>query len=149
MLQSKPLNVEYLMMDASVLLPPTGTPLTGIDFVKRLPCGDVEKTRRVGFYVNAKIIGSAMNLPLLQRFMQVWAASHLRGRWPWGSFTLTAADGTLGFDIWILKYFLIWALYDFAGNASNKKTMSPTVNDEFRGWLVEILVIIFADRAQG
>ncbi|XP_033999548.1 protein CLEC16A isoform X2 [Trematomus bernacchii] len=42
----KPLNVEYLMMDASVLLPPTGTPLTGIDFVKRLPCGDVEKTRR-------------------------------------------------------------------------------------------------------
>ena len=35
------------MMDASVLLPPTGTPLTGIDFVKRLPCGDVEKTRRV------------------------------------------------------------------------------------------------------
>ncbi|XP_056263893.1 protein CLEC16A [Pseudoliparis swirei] len=45
-LTSKPLNVEYLMMDASVLLPPTGTPLTGIDFMKRLPCGDVEKTRR-------------------------------------------------------------------------------------------------------
>lgn len=43
---SKPLNVEYLMMDASILLPPTGTPLTGIDFVKRMPCGDVEKTRR-------------------------------------------------------------------------------------------------------
>ncbi|XP_072561419.1 protein CLEC16A isoform X4 [Paramormyrops kingsleyae] len=43
---SKPLNVEYLMMDASILLPPTGTPLTGIDFVKRLPCGDVERTRR-------------------------------------------------------------------------------------------------------
>ncbi|XP_075996038.1 protein CLEC16A isoform X3 [Genypterus blacodes] len=42
----KPLNVEYLMMDASVLLPPTGTPLTGIDFVKRMPCGDMEKTRR-------------------------------------------------------------------------------------------------------
>lgn len=40
------MNVEYLMMDASILLPPTGTPLTGIDFVKRLPCGDVEKTRR-------------------------------------------------------------------------------------------------------
>lgn len=47
LLQSKPLNVEYLMMDASILLPPTGTPLTGIDFVKRLPCGDVEKTRKV------------------------------------------------------------------------------------------------------
>ncbi|XP_062467820.1 protein CLEC16A isoform X8 [Pezoporus occidentalis] len=42
----KPMNVEYLMMDASILLPPTGTPLTGIDFVKRLPCGDVERTRR-------------------------------------------------------------------------------------------------------
>lgn len=41
------MNVEYLMMDASILLPPTGTPLTGIDFVKRLPCGDVERTRRV------------------------------------------------------------------------------------------------------
>lgn len=53
MLQSKPLNVEYLMMDASVLLPPTGTPLTGIDFVKRLPCGDVEKTRRVRPHVHA------------------------------------------------------------------------------------------------
>uniref|UniRef100_A0A8C6U739 C-type lectin domain containing 16A n=1 Tax=Neogobius melanostomus TaxID=47308 RepID=A0A8C6U739_9GOBI len=48
---SKPLNVEYLMMDASILLPPTGTPLTGIDFVKRLPCGDVEKTRRVSSVV--------------------------------------------------------------------------------------------------
>ncbi|XP_061455161.1 protein CLEC16A isoform X6 [Rhineura floridana] len=42
----KPMNVEFLMMDASILLPPTGTPLTGIDFVKRLPCGDVERTRR-------------------------------------------------------------------------------------------------------
>ncbi|XP_027466571.1 protein CLEC16A isoform X3 [Zalophus californianus] len=45
--EMKPMNVEYLMMDASILLPPTGTPLTGIDFVKRLPCGDVEKTRRL------------------------------------------------------------------------------------------------------
>uniref|UniRef100_A0A8B9G016 C-type lectin domain containing 16A n=1 Tax=Amazona collaria TaxID=241587 RepID=A0A8B9G016_9PSIT len=45
-LEIKPMNVEYLMMDASILLPPTGTPLTGIDFVKRLPCGDVERTRR-------------------------------------------------------------------------------------------------------
>ncbi|KAM9305540.1 protein CLEC16A [Gastrophryne carolinensis] len=43
---NKPLNVEYLMMDESILLPPTGTPLTGIDFVKRLPCGDVERARR-------------------------------------------------------------------------------------------------------
>ena len=46
-LQLRPLNVEYLTMDASVLLPPTGTPLTGIDFIKRLPCGEVERARKV------------------------------------------------------------------------------------------------------
>lgn len=34
-------------MDASLLLPPTETPLTGIDFTRRLPCGDTEKARRV------------------------------------------------------------------------------------------------------
>jgi protein CLEC16A len=43
---TKPLNVEYLMMDASMLLPPTGTPMTGIEFNKRLPCGEVERSRR-------------------------------------------------------------------------------------------------------
>ncbi|XP_037775572.1 protein CLEC16A-like [Penaeus monodon] len=42
----RPLNVEYLLQDASVLLPPAGTPLTGIDFNKRLPCGEVERARR-------------------------------------------------------------------------------------------------------
>ena len=31
------------MMDASMLLPPTDTPLTGIDFTRRLPCGENEK----------------------------------------------------------------------------------------------------------
>ena len=46
-LQTRPLNVEYLMMDESILLPPTGTPLTGIDFIKRLPSGELERTRRV------------------------------------------------------------------------------------------------------
>ena len=46
-MQLRPLNVEYLTMDASVLLPPTGTPLTGIDFIKRLPCGEVERARKV------------------------------------------------------------------------------------------------------
>ncbi|KAL4240827.1 Protein CL16A [Mactra antiquata] len=45
-MMSRPLNVEYLTMDASILLPPTGTPLTGIDFNKRLPCGEVERARR-------------------------------------------------------------------------------------------------------
>lgn len=40
------LNVEFLCMDATILLPPTGTPLTGIGFTRRLPCGEVEKARR-------------------------------------------------------------------------------------------------------
>ena len=40
------LNVEFLCMDSTILLPPTGTPLTGIGFTKRLPCGEVEKARR-------------------------------------------------------------------------------------------------------
>ena len=51
LLQNCPLNVEYLMMDASILLPPTGTPLTGIDFCKRLPCGEVERARKVNLWV--------------------------------------------------------------------------------------------------
>nr|CAB3231606.1 protein CLEC16A-like [Phallusia mammillata] len=43
---NKPFNVEYLMMDSSLLLPPTVTPLTGIEFTKRLPCGPTEQIRR-------------------------------------------------------------------------------------------------------
>lgn len=45
-MKKKPLNVEYLMMDANLLLPPMGTPMTGIEFHKRLPCGEVERARR-------------------------------------------------------------------------------------------------------
>merc|ERR1719361_2285798 len=41
-----PPRVEFVMSDASLLLPPTVTPLTGIDFTKRLPCGEVERARR-------------------------------------------------------------------------------------------------------
>eukprot|EP00095_Tigriopus_kingsejongensis_P005612 snap_masked-scaffold541_size141817-processed-gene-0.21 protein:Tk05612 transcript:snap_masked-scaffold541_size141817-processed-gene-0.21-mRNA-1 annotation:"protein clec16a" len=37
---------SYVMSDACLLLPPTGTPLSGIDFNKRLPCGEVERARR-------------------------------------------------------------------------------------------------------
>ena len=29
-----------------MLLPPTNTPLTGIDFTRRLPCGENEKARK-------------------------------------------------------------------------------------------------------
>nr|CAH0101247.1 unnamed protein product [Daphnia galeata] len=42
----RPLQVEYLLQDSSILLPPTGTPMTGIEFTKRLPCGEVERARR-------------------------------------------------------------------------------------------------------
>lgn len=45
-MQKNQLNVEFLCMDSTILLPPTGTPLTGITFTRRLPCGEVEKARR-------------------------------------------------------------------------------------------------------
>ncbi|XP_066588099.1 protein CLEC16A homolog [Prorops nasuta] len=45
-IQKRPLNIEWLMMDSNILLPPTGTPMTGIEFSKRLPCGEVERARR-------------------------------------------------------------------------------------------------------
>ncbi|XP_039256461.2 protein CLEC16A-like isoform X1 [Styela clava] len=53
--QSKPLNVEYLMMDSSLLLPPTGTPLTGIEFKSRLPCGPAEQAKRaIGTFIGLR-----------------------------------------------------------------------------------------------
>lgn len=67
----KPMNVEYLMMDVSILLPPTGTPLTGIDFVKRLPCGDVEKTRRVSEHRTWPLLGSCLFGPLTEQGRKV------------------------------------------------------------------------------
>ncbi len=42
----RPTRLDYVLSDASLLLPPTATPLTGIDFTKRLPCGEVERARR-------------------------------------------------------------------------------------------------------
>ncbi len=42
----QPPKIELVISDASLLLPPTATPLTGIDFTKRLPCGEVERARR-------------------------------------------------------------------------------------------------------
>ena len=44
------LNVEYLMMDANLLLPPnqlTSLMMNGVEFTRRLPCADVERTRYV------------------------------------------------------------------------------------------------------
>lgn len=42
MTAARPLSIERLMMDSDLLLPPAGTPLTGIAFDKRLPCGEVD-----------------------------------------------------------------------------------------------------------
>ena len=41
------LQPNHLLMDAGLLLPPADTPMTGIDFTRRLPCGDTEKARMV------------------------------------------------------------------------------------------------------
>ncbi|XP_059475836.1 protein CLEC16A homolog isoform X2 [Neocloeon triangulifer] len=66
-----PLNVEWLMMDSNILLPPTGTPMTGIEFSKRLPCGEGERTRRTirAFLLVRELsqslgMGSESHLPL-------------------------------------------------------------------------------------
>lgn len=45
-IKKRPLNVEWLMMDSNILLPPTGTPMTGIEFTKRLPCGEVSMQQK-------------------------------------------------------------------------------------------------------
>ncbi|VVC45429.1 Uncharacterised protein family FPL [Cinara cedri] len=39
------LNVQRLLSDSTLLLPPAHSPMTGIPLSKRLPCGDVERTR--------------------------------------------------------------------------------------------------------
>lgn len=44
-MKKRPLNIEWLMMDSNLLLQPTNTPMTGVEFSKRLPCGEVERTR--------------------------------------------------------------------------------------------------------
>jgi protein CLEC16A len=49
-MRRKKLNVEYLMMDANLLLPPnqlTSLMMNGVEFTRRLPCADVERTRYV------------------------------------------------------------------------------------------------------
>ncbi|XP_053607303.1 protein CLEC16A homolog [Plodia interpunctella] len=45
-MSKRPLNVEWLCMDAAILLPPTRTPMSGIAFAKRLPSGETERARR-------------------------------------------------------------------------------------------------------
>lgn len=55
-IQKRPLNVEWLMMDSNILLPPTGTPMTGIEFSKRLPCGEVSTTSERNVYMEFCVI---------------------------------------------------------------------------------------------
>ena len=38
--------MESLLRDWSILLPPTSTPLSGVDFFRRFPCGDTEKLKQ-------------------------------------------------------------------------------------------------------
>ncbi|CAH2234784.1 protein CLEC16A homolog isoform X5 [Pararge aegeria] len=45
-MSKRPINVEWLCMDAAILLPPTRTPMSGIAFEKRLPSGEMERARR-------------------------------------------------------------------------------------------------------
>ena len=45
----RPTRLDYVMSDAALLLPPAATPLTGIDFAKRLPCGEVRSPRYLMF----------------------------------------------------------------------------------------------------
>ena len=45
--QSMEVRVQYLLQEGSMLLPPTDTPLTGIEFTRRLPCGETERARKV------------------------------------------------------------------------------------------------------
>lgn len=40
-------RVQFLLQEGSMLLPPTDTPLTGIEFTRRLPCGETERARKV------------------------------------------------------------------------------------------------------
>lgn len=46
-LQLNPVRIEYLLKDACMLYVPTTTPLSGVEFIKRLPSGDIERARRV------------------------------------------------------------------------------------------------------
>jgi hypothetical protein len=49
-MQLNPIRIEYLLKDSCMLFPPTTTPLSGVEFIKRLPSGDIERARRVNEY---------------------------------------------------------------------------------------------------
>ena len=49
-IQMNPVKVEYLLKDSCMLFPPTTTPMSGVEFIKRLPSGDIERARRVNLF---------------------------------------------------------------------------------------------------
>ena len=46
-MQLNPIRLEHLLKDPCMLYPATTTPLSGVEFIKRLPSGDIERARRV------------------------------------------------------------------------------------------------------
>lgn len=40
------MHCELILRDWSILLTPTSTPLSGIEFTRRFPCGDTEKLKQ-------------------------------------------------------------------------------------------------------
>lgn len=53
-MQLNPVRIEYLLKDACMLFPPTTTPLSDVEFIKRLPSGDIERARRVSERVQSE-----------------------------------------------------------------------------------------------
>ncbi|CAF0905318.1 unnamed protein product [Adineta steineri] len=69
--QLNPIRIEYLLKDSCMLFQPTTTPLSGVEFIKRLPSGDIERARRsirVFFLIRALFLElsliSEIELPL-------------------------------------------------------------------------------------
>lgn len=46
-MELNPIPLEYLLKDAFMLYPPTTAQLNGVEFIKRLPSGDIERARKV------------------------------------------------------------------------------------------------------
>eukprot|EP01134_Creolimax_fragrantissima_P007009 CFRG7009T1 len=71
-LRQKPIRMSSLLMQPSILLPATNTPMTGIDLLYRVPNGDVERCRKavLSFLLIRKVFmelnrGTEDMLPLL------------------------------------------------------------------------------------
>ena len=60
-------KVLYLLQEGSMLLPPTDTPLTGIEFTRRLPCGETERARKVVDHTCSYLILTTPNVCHLSR----------------------------------------------------------------------------------